>query len=386
MATQGALEPVVERAGAIAACPSGCCPLASRPAPAAAIADLRAVGELRPGASFVAGGRAAGDPAAPGPAAARPATAQRWNQVPERTITLAPGTSSHRFAVPVPPERSVYRVQIAGAPGIAAAGRHARCWRWPARAARGCWSWPSSASAATAFERALAAEQIETACGHRRGAAAGAGRLAGGARAGGAGGRARGPSDPGLARALRGFVHDQGGGLLVSGDLSGWGGGGYEKTALGPLLPLEHDPGERKQEATLALALVIDRSGSMSGPKMELTKQAARGAAQLLQPPDLIAVITFDSQAQTAVRLQPAANRQRVSSGIAAIRSGGGTNVLPGLREALDQLLNASARRKHVIVLSDGQSPADGRDRAGRRGRQRPHHRVGGGRGRRAPT
>ncbi len=356
VATQGALEPVVE-ALVNRGVSVWVSPLAGRTAPAAAVTGLRPVGELRPGASFVleAGLRAE----RPGEVRLRlTRDGQVLERIPEQAITLKPGTSSQRFVVPVPPERSVYRVQIAGA-GIQPPSDSALLAVAGARRPR-VLILAEQRRAGAAFARALAAEQIETVVAAPGSAPAApaswlaehelvvladvpAARLS-----------------PALARALRGYVHDQGGGLLVSGDPAGWGGGGYEKTALGPLLPLEHDPGERKQEATLALALVIDRSGSMSGPKMELTKQAARGAAQLLQPPDLIAVITFDSQAQTAVRLQPAANRQRVAAGIAAIRSGGGTNVLPGLREGLDQLLNATARRKHVIVLSDGQSPADG--------------------------
>ena len=357
VSTQGALEPVL---GALRnrGVPVWVLPLDGRPPPAVAIAGLRAVGELRPGASFSLEAEVRATRAAQARLRLTRDGAS-LEQVPERTIAVTPGTSSHRFAVPVPPERSVYQVQIAGVPGIESPADTALLAVSGARRPR-VLILAEQRSAVVSFERALAAEQIETTVATTRAlpealapwladhelvvlADVPATRLT-----------------PALARGLRGFVQERGGGLLVSGDLSGWGGGGYEKTALGPLLPLEHDPGERKQEATLALALVIDRSGSMSGPKMELTKQAARGAAQLLQPPDLIAVIAFDSQAQTAVRLQPAANRQRVSSGIAAIRSGGGTNVLPGLREALDQLLNASARRKHVIVLSDGQSPSEG--------------------------
>ena len=92
---------------------------------------------------------------------------------------------------------------------------------------------------------------------------------------------------------------------------------------------------------------------------MDLTKEAARATAEALPPVDLIAVIVFDSQATPVVRLQRASNRQRILDDIARITASGGTNILSGLREAVDELLPARARKKHIILLSDGQSPYD---------------------------
>jgi Ca-activated chloride channel family protein len=163
----------------------------------------------------------------------------------------------------------------------------------------------------------------------------------------------------GAQEALETFLRE-GGGLLVAGGPDSFGSGGYLGTRLATLLPVRQDPTDERTEATLALALVIDRSGSMSGPKMDLTKEAARGTAQMLAPEDLISVIVFDSQAHAVVRLQAASNRQRILNDIAQIRASGGTNILPGLREAMDALVPARARKKHVIVLSDGQSPYEG--------------------------
>ena len=130
-------------------------------------------------------------------------------------------------------------------------------------------------------------------------------------------------------------------------------------TRLESMLPVRLDIPERREEATLALALVIDKSGSMAGPKMDLTKEAARATAEALPPADQIAVVVFDSAAQPVVRLQRAANRQRILGDIARITASGGTNILSGLREAVDELLPARARKKHIILLSDGQSPYD---------------------------
>ena len=158
--------------------------------------------------------------------------------------------------------------------------------------------------------------------------------------------------------ALDGFVR-QGGGLLVAGGTQSFGPGGYMTTRLETMLPVRLDLPDRREDATLALALVIDRSGSMAGPKMELTKEAARATAEALPNDDQIAVIVFDSAATPVVRLQRAANRQRILGDIARIGASGGTSIMAGLREAVDELLPAHARKKHIILLSDGVSSPD---------------------------
>ncbi len=165
-------------------------------------------------------------------------------------------------------------------------------------------------------------------------------------------------SDRALAT-LEAFVRD-GGGLLVAGGADAFGSGGWQDTRLEALLPVLLDLPERNDEASLALALAIDRSGSMAGPKMDLTKEAARATVEMLPPSDLIAVAVFDNQASPVVHLQRASNRVHILGDIGRIQASGGTNILAGLREAFDELAPARARKKHIILLTDGQSSYDG--------------------------
>ena len=79
------------------------------------------------------------------------------------------------------------------------------------------------------------------------------------------------------------------------------------------LLPVRMDSERRHDEHTLALALVIDGSGSMAGAKIELAKEAARATAELLSSQDALAVIAFASQPERVVRMQSASNRTRIS-------------------------------------------------------------------------
>jgi Mg-chelatase subunit ChlD/uncharacterized membrane protein len=157
--------------------------------------------------------------------------------------------------------------------------------------------------------------------------------------------------------ALDTYVRELGGGLIVTAgeETSGLGG-----SPLEGLLPLRFDAQKRREEPSLGLVLLIDRSGSMAGEKIELAKEAAKATAEALGPQDLIGVVAFDTQPIPLVRLQRASNRLHILSDIAKLQAGGGTAILPALQEAAAELGPARAKVKHVILLTDGQAPPEG--------------------------
>lgn len=159
---------------------------------------------------------------------------------------------------------------------------------------------------------------------------------------------------------IRSYVQDLGGGLVMIGGDQAFGLGGYYKTTVEEILPVRSDFEKEKEKPSLAMVLVIDKSGSMGGTKIEMAKDAAKAAVELLGPKDRVGVIAFDGDPFWICDVQSAGNKGQLLDKISAIEAGGGTAMGPPMEAALDALQQTPAKLKHVIVLTDGiSSPAD---------------------------
>ena len=156
---------------------------------------------------------------------------------------------------------------------------------------------------------------------------------------------------------LNEYVRKTGGGFIAIGGENAFGLGGYENTPVEDMLPVQFKSDMKKDHPSVALAILIDKSGSMGGTKLDLAKEAAKSTVEALGNNDRIMVIGFDDEPYTVVPLTRAINRTSINNKIAKMRPDGGTNIEPALEMAYIELAMISAKVKHVILLTDGQSP-----------------------------
>jgi uncharacterized membrane protein/uncharacterized protein YegL len=159
-------------------------------------------------------------------------------------------------------------------------------------------------------------------------------------------------------RTMATYVRDLGGGFILAGGENNYGEGGYSKTVIEEVLPVTFEAKKEKPES-VAMIVVLDKSGSMGGQKIELAKEATKAPLELLKDEDSFGVVAFDYNFYWPVKFQTAANRTSITQSISTIIAGGETNIYPALREAYIQLAGASTQIKHVILLSDGRSLPD---------------------------
>lgn len=170
---------------------------------------------------------------------------------------------------------------------------------------------------------------------------------------------AAGDLPSGALVALKRYVRDFGGGLLMTGGKASYGVGGYYKSAVEDVLPVTLELREEQRRFGLAMAIALDRSGSMAAPagnvtKMDLADSGTASAVELLSPIDSVAVIAVDSAAHVVVGMTSARDKQQIAATARTIESmGGGIFIGAALHAAAEELAKASQQNKHIVLFAD---------------------------------
>lgn len=152
-------------------------------------------------------------------------------------------------------------------------------------------------------------------------------------------------------------VKEFGTGFVMAGGEESFGLGGYFKTPIEKLLPVDMDIKGKKEMPSLGLVIVMDRSGSMSGNKLELAKEAAARSVELLRDEDTLGFIAFDDRPWEIVETAPLKDKKEAADKIRSVTPGGGTEIYSSLEMAFQELEDLKLQRKHIILLTDGQAP-----------------------------
>ncbi len=177
----------------------------------------------------------------------------------------------------------------------------------------------------------------------------------------------------GAMEALPIYVRDLGKGLLMTGGENAFGAGGYLRTPLETAMPVFMDVKSRELAANLALIVAVDKSGSMgrchcddpdlnqtytaveSGqPKVDIAKEAIMRSAAALGDEDYLGVVAFDSQARWPLQPQRLPSMLALENAIGSFQAEGSTNMYTGVLAAYESLEGIDAKRKHIILMTDG--------------------------------
>lgn len=111
----------------------------------------------------------------------------------------------------------------------------------------------------------------------------------------------------------------------------------------------------------LNLCLVLDKSTSMQGNRMDVVKANAIQLLRQMRAQDIISVVVFSDRAEVLIPATRIADLIKIENRISMIQTGGGTEILSGLEAGIGQIMrhqNASYIN-HIILLTDGRTYGD---------------------------
>src|SRR5215207_10643767 len=126
-------------------------------------------------------------------------------------------------------------------------------------------------------------------------------------------------------------------------------------------LLIEAQPAAATETMPLNFCLVLDRSGSMQGPKLTAMKDATKRVIDTLTPQDVVAIVLFDDTVQVLAPATLAADKDALKAAIDSIEEAGGTALSGGMQAGQAELSKYAApdRVSAMLVLTDGQTWGD---------------------------
>ncbi len=160
---------------------------------------------------------------------------------------------------------------------------------------------------------------------------------------------------------IENYVRDLGRGLVVIGGEHAYGPGGYTDTVLERILPVKMTP--REQKDTVAILFVLDTSGSMANyvdgqrRKIDLAIAGIGAGINNLKKDDVAGVISFSAGKVDDRFSELTSNRPGLLQAVARLKPTGGTTLMMEAIDKAYEILEADdAKRKHIVLLSDGKS------------------------------
>ncbi len=154
------------------------------------------------------------------------------------------------------------------------------------------------------------------------------------------------------------LVREDGAGLVMMGGSSAFALGGWGGTPVEEVLPFWAFPDERS-----AVAIVLDRSGSMaepapsrSRPRIEDAAAAVRRTLQLVHDDDEVALVTFADAPELRCPLVQGRERGRAAAALEKVSAGGPTALAPALSLAAATVKLSKAGRRRIVLVTDGRS------------------------------
>lgn len=127
---------------------------------------------------------------------------------------------------------------------------------------------------------------------------------------------------------------------------------------------LEISPQEKADEIPappLNVALVLDRSTSMKGEKINVLKNAAIRLMQKMRPQDIFSVVTFSDRADVIIPASHPSDKRKLESQIHMLQPSGATEIFQGIQAAFKEIQRNASKGHidHIILLTDGHTYGD---------------------------